>query len=410
MKQSFIRQGTCVVCTNMTCSMPLKVGVTRAERYVMNTKANEPLLNVDDRKISASFCCRSPKSFYGGLCALCVGVCIGIAITAAVVFTGGAAAVAAAAFAAAKAALIFTGGVVVGSALAYAVDHDCDETLTCKWNFPHEGVMIEGRPALLNQSCMKCTRGGRIEIILNEKTAIKAAAYISSCNTNALWWQMGSQAVEGVFIGMATAATGSVGLIEMGISVATYCFSEYDNDMGKTATAAGIAYGASEDVSSSINASTSAKEAKASADAANKATSASKETMTAHQNTVKSVQKTAAKPGREQAAARQTQSKAQKAYNIEKSRYGNLKNKSTQATKNHQRAVWTRNAAYRALLNGLALNISTAILNYLIDDYSNVQEAKYIDMGKNNADETNRSDQDNETTNESFMGIVANAT
>ena len=309
-----------------------------------------------------------------------------------------------------KAALVFTGVVVVGSGLAYAVDHDCDETLACEWSFPHKGVMIEGRPALLNQSYMACTRGGRIEIILNEKTAIKAAAYISSCNTNALWWQMGSQAVQGVFIGMATAATGSVGLIEMGISVATYCFSEYDNDMGKTATAAGIAYGASEDVASSINASTSAKEAKASADAANKATSASKETMTAHQNTVKSVQKTAAKPGREQAAARQTQSKAQKAYNIEKSRYGNLKNKSTQATKNHQRAVWTRNAAYRALLNGLALNISTAILNYLIDDYSNVQEAKYIGMAKDNADETNGSDQDNEITNESFMGIVANAT
>ena len=43
-------------------------------------------------------------------------------------------------------------------------------------------------------------------------------------------------------------------------------------------------------------------------------------------------------------------------------------------------------------------------------DYSNVQEAKYIDMAKDNADETNRSDQDNETTNESFMGIVANVT
>ena len=270
--------------------------------------------------------------------------------------------------------------------------------------------MIEGRPALLNQSYMACTRGGRIEIILNEKTAIKVAAYISSCNTNALWWQMGSQAVQGVFIGMATAATGSVGLIEMGISVATYCFSEYDNDMGKTATAAGIAYGASEDVASSINASTAAKEAKASADVANKATSASKETMTAHQNTVKSVQKTAAKPGREQAAARQTQSKAQKAYNIEKSRYGNLKNKSTQATKNHQRSVWARNAAYRALLHGLALNITTAILNYLIDGYSNIQEEKNILYADKKAVTANASDQDNGTINESFMGIVANAT
>ena len=82
----------------------------------------------------------------------------------------------------------------------------------------------------------------------------------------------------------------------------------------------------------------------------------------------------------------------------------------TQAAENHQRAVWTRNAAFKILLNGLALNISTAILNYLIDDYSNIQEAKYIGMAKDNADEANGSDQDNETTNDSFMGIVANAT
>lgn len=119
MKQSFIRQGTCVVCTNMTCGKPQKVGVIRAERYVMNTKAEEPLLNVDDRKISASFGCRKPQSFYAGLCALCVGICIGIAITAAIVAaivaTGGAAAVAAAALLATKGTLIFTAGVVVGS-------------------------------------------------------------------------------------------------------------------------------------------------------------------------------------------------------------------------------------------------------------------------------------------------------
>lgn len=29
--------------------------------------------------------------------------------------------------------------------------------------------------------------------MLNEKTAIKVAAYISSCNTNVLWRQMGNQ-------------------------------------------------------------------------------------------------------------------------------------------------------------------------------------------------------------------------
>ena len=233
MKQSFIRQGTCVVCTNMTCGKPQKVGVTRAERYVMNTKAEEPLLNVDDRKISASFGCRNPQSFYAGLCALCVGICIGIAITAAIVATGGAAAVAAAALLATKAALIFTAGVVVVSCLAYAVDHDCDETLACEWQLPHMQVKIESQPALLNGSYMMCSRQGRIEIILNEQAAVKAADYISSCNNKAFWWQVGSQAIQGVFTGMAAGATGPVGFIEMNINVGIYYISEYDSYKSK---------------------------------------------------------------------------------------------------------------------------------------------------------------------------------
>ena len=410
MKQSFIRQGTCVVCTNMTCSMPQKIGVTRAERYVMNTKANEPLLNIDDRKISASFCCRNPISFYGGLCALCVGICIGVAFIAAVVFTGGVAAVAAAAFAAAKAALIFTGGVVVGSALAYAVDHDCDETLTCKWELPHEGVMIEGRPALLNQSCMKCSRGGQILIILNEETAAKAAKYISSCNTNALWWQMGSQAVQGVLAGMTMAATGPVGLVEMNINVAIYCISEYDKDLGKAATVADVANSAREDMVACKMAIETVKEAKASADAANKAVSASEKIIAEQESTANHAGETASKPGRKQAAARWEQSKAQKACNMEKGRCENLKNKSTKAAENHQRAVSNRNVAFKTLFSGLALNITTAIFNNWIDDCSDAQEAKYIMDAENKAITANASDQNNETTNESFMGIVANAT
>ena len=37
-----------------------------------------------------------------------------------------------------------------------------------------------------------------------------------------------------------------------------------------------------------------------------------------------------------------------------------------------------------------------------------VQEAKHIGMDKDNVGEANSSDQANETTNESFMGIVTN--
>ena len=69
-----------------------------------------------------------------------------------------------------------------------------------------------------------------------------------------------------------------------------------------------------------------------------------------------------------------------------------------------------RNVAFKTLFSGLALNITTAIFNNWIDGCSDAQEKKYIDMAKDNVDETNSSDQANETTNDSFMGIVANVT
>ena len=56
------------------------------------------------------------------------------------------------------------------------------------------------------------------------------------------------------------------------------------------------------------------------------------------------------------------------------------------------------------------MNITTAIFNNWIDDCSDAQEAKYIMDAENKAITANASDQNNETTNESFMGIVANAT
>ena len=96
-------------------------------------------------------------------------------------------------------------------------------------------------------------------------------------------------------------------------------------------------------------------------------------------------------------------------YGVEHDAAGNVRS-TTKDAKKHQRAVWTRNAAYRALLNGLALNISTAILNYLIDGYSNIQEEKNILYADKKAVTANATDQDNGTINESFMGIVANAT
>ena len=120
---------------------------------------------------------------------------------------------------------------------------------------------------------MICTRQGVIEIILNKQTAIKAAEYISSCNNKAFWWQVGSQALQGVFTGMAAGATGPVRLIDVGI----YYISEYDKELGTQATRANIAYDATDDVVSSMT----------SVNATHNAAQSSKETMNGYQSMMK---------------------------------------------------------------------------------------------------------------------------
>ena len=96
-------------------------------------------------------------------------------------------------------------------------------------------------------------------------------------------------------------------------------------------------------------------------------------------------------------------------YGVRHDAAGNVRT-TTKAAKNHQRAVSNRNAAFKTLFNGLALNITTAIFNNWIDGCSDVQEKKYIKDAKKKLVTANTTDQNNETTNESFMGIVANAT
>ena len=96
-------------------------------------------------------------------------------------------------------------------------------------------------------------------------------------------------------------------------------------------------------------------------------------------------------------------------YGVRHDAAGNVRT-TTQVAENHQRSVWARNAAYRALLNGLALNITTAIFNNWIDGCSDAQETKYIDMAAKGANEIEILDQSNESANSTFMGIVANIT
>ena len=221
---------------------------------------------------------------------------------------------------------------------------------------------------------------------------------------------MGSQAIQGVFTGMAAGATGPVGLIEMNINVGIYYISEYNKELGTQATRANIAYGAKDDVVGSMTAAETARESKVTADATRNAAQSSQKVMDGYQNTVKTAGKTASKPGRGQTAAQLEQSKAQKAFNIEQGKHGALEKRASQAAKTHENSISARNAAFKKLANGLALNFATAMLNSQIDGYSDSQETHNIDAASKRVIAENDSDQNDEDLNKNFMGIVANQT
>lgn len=367
MGQSFITQGTSVICTNMTCIKPQKIGVTRAERYVMNTGKNEPLLNFDDKKISACFECKVPKSFWGGVIALCVGICIGIAITAAVVATGGAAAVALAAVAAAKCAVVVTGAVIAVSCIAYTINHDCDETLGCEWQNLHNEVFIEGKKALLNKSFMKCVKGGIINLIVDKEAAEEAAEYIAEQNENAVHAQWGSQLVQGGIMGIAGGLTGGLGYIDICIEIGTYCLSEYDSTSGDVLAVKGIA----SDAKTVNDKGKALKEANIIKDkAAREASNVSK-----HLN---------------------NKSSSKKMQGVAKTRANRARSKANNAEKV---AKASKDAK---------INMGADCLNVLIDNVSNIYENDMADNASNKSESINNIDDMNAQMNEAFIGVISN--
>lgn len=213
MGQSYIRHGTNVVCTNMTCYTPRELWRVDKDGYVINSASKKPLLNIDDKKISKTFVCKMPIKKWGGLIAFLAGVVVGALIVGAVVATGGAA--------------LMVAAIVIGvGALAYAgykgvkgVAHDCDNTLESLWNSPHPKVFIEKKKALLNRSKMLCTTGGTINIIVNPEQAKKAALYISGMNTAEIYVQLKSKLLQGVISGL----TGGANPFSLSLSVGFYC-------------------------------------------------------------------------------------------------------------------------------------------------------------------------------------------
>lgn len=244
MGKSYVRHGTNVVCTNMTCGTPREIWRVDKDGNVINTASKLPLLNIDDKKISDTFVCKMPIKKWGGLLTFLAGVAVGALIVAAVVATGGVGAVLLSAVA--------VEGWMVGAAIAvgtsaaiYAgykgvkgVAHDCDNTLGSSWKSAHPSVFIEQKKALLNKSYMMCTTGGLINIIVNPEQAKEAALRISAMNAAEIYVQLKSKFIQGAIGGLTGGANPfalalSVGFYTGALNFGGFDFSETDKSNQK---------------------------------------------------------------------------------------------------------------------------------------------------------------------------------
>lgn len=237
---SYIPEGTHVICTNMTNGAPLQIGLHHTSNVLYKSKGNA-LLNIEDKKISASFSCKNTSKFWSGFATLALGIAVGAALVAAVVLTGGAAgiAIAAAAVAAGTAtAAGVTAGVAIGAAIGFGItshfkqQHACDITLQSNW-LPgtfHATVKINKQNALLNTSLLQCKNGGTVSIIVDYPLAVEAAKKISENNIKELHDHEESEFFMGVVGGVAmTAFPSAVGLL-LGGAITSYDYVHTMND------------------------------------------------------------------------------------------------------------------------------------------------------------------------------------
>lgn len=216
MDQSFIRQDTNIVCSNMTISSPRKLGLDPQKELIefagisICGKKRVPLLNISDKKLNDCFKCKMPKKIWGGLAAFFIGIAI-VALVVLIVLTAEisipiiAAISTAATISGLIGITIGSGVVITGAAIitVYKLDHDCDKTLEGRWINYHETALIETMPALLNKSELKCPIGGTLDIILDDELANAAAKFIADTNDIEIWIQWGNKFISGVitFIG-----------------------------------------------------------------------------------------------------------------------------------------------------------------------------------------------------------------
>lgn len=217
MSASYIPEKTCVVCTSMTVSKPLKLehihnGITY---YRGESKA---MLNIDDRKISQTFMCKNPQKFWGGLGAMLMGIAVGIVIGAAIIGTAGAAAVVIAAIAVTTVAA-GAGMAVTGIVLAA---NDCDVIQTTKWKLFHPKVNFDGKNALLQKSFLSCSKGGIVSIVPDPVKAQNFASTYADNNNAEVLKHFASQGIEGFITGVTFLGSPIAAVVGGGMGIYFY--------------------------------------------------------------------------------------------------------------------------------------------------------------------------------------------
>ena len=471
MGQSYIREGTNVVCTNMTCGTPQLLLRGAQNGLVINKSSDNPVLNIDAKKISAPFACKMATKVWGGLQSFLLGVAVGAAaifLVAATIVTCGAALPAIiGAIAITSEAVALTSIAVGGLAAGYAehkkqeeLEHDCDVTMESDWFKPHDEVLIEKKKALRNRSYMLCNTGGTINIILDPEVAKAAAAYISKMNSLEIQEQENNKFWQGVVSGLTGGATPIALAISVGLYTGALDFLNFWNDdslgeartsnnadsplgnsvknsVGTNVYGSGVGGGADNAVSAGIKAHKVGAEEGAEIDLqiSSKTAEANKQAEKAIENKLGAMEThTAAEEWGKEAGRRASSGASSSSVESAKTAEGMLGRTSEEYGKRTTQAVTKQaeilaekttleegkdaavNAAKRGAWKdgaknfgmGLGVGLAGGLANYFIEDYGNDKEHDIENDVGNIANEFNLAD-DNEDNNTNYMGIISNS-
>ncbi len=472
MGQSYIREETNVVCTNMTCGTPQLLVRGAQNGLVINKSSDKPVLNIDAKKISAPFACKMATKVWGGLQSFLLGVAVGAAaifLVAATIVTCGAALPAIiGAIAITSEAVALTSIAVGGLAAGYAehkkqeeLEHDCDVTMESDWFKPHDEVLIEKKKALRNRSYMLCNTGGTINIILDPEVAKAAAAYISKMNSLEIQEQENNKFLQGVISGFTGGATPIALAISVGLYTGALDFLNFWNDdsLGETRTSnnndspsgnsvknsvgtnvygSGVGGGADNAVSAGIKAHKVGAEEGAEIDLqiSSKTAEANKQAEKAIENKLGAMEThTAAEEWGKEAGRRASSGASSSSVESAKTAEGMLGRTSEEYGKRSTQAVTKQaeilaekttleegkdaavNAAKRGAWKdgaknfgmGLGVGLAGGLANYFIEDKGNDNEQAIENDVGNLSNEFNLFDDNNEDSNTNYMGIISNS-